>query len=101
MDGSASAFVKAIDKVGVTSQPAARRFVKVLKPIRVERGRSHAELLPSDTARVEVDAAVVPDLTGRPDLLAAVPGFSRVEVDPRGFRSGSMNELLPDPVRYR
>jgi uncharacterized protein len=24
-----------------------------------------------------------------------------VEVDPRGFRSGSMNELLPDPVRYR
>ena len=29
------------------------------------------------------------------------PGFDRVEVDPRGFRSGSMNELLPDPVRYR
>jgi pyridinium-3,5-biscarboxylic acid mononucleotide sulfurtransferase len=30
-----------------------------------------------------------------------VASFSRVEVDPRGFRSGSMNELLPDPVRYR
>jgi uncharacterized protein (TIGR00268 family) len=57
--------------------------------------------LGSDTARVEVDAAVVADLAGRPDLLAAVPGFARVEVDPRGFRSGSMNELLPDPVRYR
>ena len=27
--------------------------------------------------------------------------FAAVEVDPRGFRSGSMNELLPDPVRYR
>ena len=37
----------------------------------------------------------------RPELLAAVAGFDRVEVDPRGFRSGSMNELLPDPVRYR
>ena len=37
----------------------------------------------------------------RPDLLAAVAGFARVEVDPRGFRSGAMNELLPDPVRYR
>ena len=35
------------------------------------------------------------------DLLAAVAGFDVVEVDPRGFRSGSMNELLPDPVRYR
>lgn len=54
-----------------------------------------------DTARVEVDAALVPTVTGRPDLLAAVGGFSSVEVDPRGFRSGSMNELLPDPVRYR
>jgi uncharacterized protein len=57
--------------------------------------------LGSDTARVEVDAARVPELTGRPDLLAAVRGFARVEVDPRGFRSGSMNELLLDPVRYR
>jgi uncharacterized protein (TIGR00268 family) len=57
--------------------------------------------LGGDTARVEVDAALVPELTGRDDLLAAVAGFGRVEVDPRGFRSGSMNELLPDPVRYR
>jgi uncharacterized protein len=52
-----------------------------------------------DVARVEVDAALVPDVG--PELLAAVPGFARVELDPRGFRSGSMNELLPDPVRYR
>jgi uncharacterized protein len=57
--------------------------------------------LGADTARVEVDAARVPELTGRPELLAAVRGFARVEVDPRGFRSGSMNELLADPVRYR
>ena len=54
-----------------------------------------------DVARVEVDAAAVPELAGRTDLLAAVPGFDRVELDPRGFRSGAMNELLPDPVRYR
>jgi uncharacterized protein len=57
--------------------------------------------LGADTARVEVDAALVDELTARPDVLAAVSGFERVEVDPRGFRSGSMNELLPDPVRYR
>jgi uncharacterized protein (TIGR00268 family) len=54
-----------------------------------------------DTARVEVDAAAVPELSARTVLLAAVPGFDRVELDPRGFRSGAMNELLPDPVRYR
>ena len=57
--------------------------------------------LGGDLARVEVDADRVPELAARPDLLAAVAGFGRVEVDPRGFRSGSMNELLPDPVRYR
>jgi len=45
-------------------------------------------------ARVEVDADRVPVLAARPDLLAAVTGFDRVELDPRGFRSGSMNELL-------
>ena len=57
--------------------------------------------LGSGTARVEVDAHRVAELTARPDLLHAVAGFDVVEVDPRGFRSGSMNELLPDPVRYR
>jgi len=57
--------------------------------------------LGGDTARVEVDAALVGALTDRPDLLSTVGGFTRIEVDPRGFRSGSMNELLPDPVRYR
>jgi uncharacterized protein len=54
-----------------------------------------------DRAMVEVDTAAAPVLAGRPDVLAAVEGFTAVEVDPRGFRSGSMNELLPDPERYR
>jgi uncharacterized protein len=48
-----------------------------------------------DVARVEVDAAQAATLAARPDLLASIRGFDRVEVDPRGFRSGSMNELLP------
>jgi uncharacterized protein len=46
------------------------------------------------TARVEVDADLVALLADRGDLLAAVRGFDAVEVDPRGFRSGSMNEAL-------
>jgi uncharacterized protein len=45
-------------------------------------------------ARVEVDAGLVARLADRPDLLAAVDGFDQVELDPRGFRSGSMNELI-------
>ncbi len=54
-----------------------------------------------DVARIEVDADHVSLLAARPDLLAVVAGFERVEVDPRGFRSGAMNELLADPGRYR
>jgi uncharacterized protein len=54
-----------------------------------------------DHARVEVDRDVLDALLARPDVLAAVEGFDAVEVDPRGFRSGSMNERLADPARYR
>jgi pyridinium-3,5-biscarboxylic acid mononucleotide sulfurtransferase len=55
-----------------------------------------------DRARVEVDSDYVDALTGRPELLAALAAeFPRVEVDPRGFRSGSMNELLTAPQRWR
>jgi uncharacterized protein (TIGR00268 family) len=70
-------------------------------PVRDLRVRDLGAVRGLQTARVEVDAALVPDLADRPELLAGVTGFDRVEIDPRGFRSGSMNELLPDPVRYR
>lgn len=46
-----------------------------------------------DVAKVEVDRALVPALAANPGLLAAISGFDRVQVDPRGFRSGAMNEL--------
>jgi uncharacterized protein len=54
-----------------------------------------------DHARLEVDAELVDAVAARPDLQRLIPDFTSVEVDPRGFRSGSMNELLPDPVLYR
>ncbi|HEX6755311.1 MAG TPA: ATP-dependent sacrificial sulfur transferase LarE [Mycobacteriales bacterium] len=50
-------------------------------------------------ARVEVDAALAPALADRPDVLAAVDGFAAVTVDPRGFRSGALNEALPESYR--
>ena len=55
----------------------------------------------ADGARVEVDAELAPVLAERPDLLAAVEDFPSVTVDPRGFRSGSMNELLAESARFR
>ena len=53
-----------------------------------------------DTARVEVDSDRVDDVRAAPGVLEAVrdAGFPAVELDPRGFRSGSMNELLDPPA---
>ena len=56
MDGSAAAFVEAIDAVGVVSMAAPRRFVKILKPVRIEQGRGFSELRPGDEGfRLEVE----------------------------------------------
>lgn len=52
-----------------------------------------------DRARVEIDAELVEELRSRPELLEAVTGFDAVEVDPQGFRSGSMNEALRRSAR--
>ena len=46
MDGSSAAFVEAIDRVGICELNAPKRFVKVLKTVRVRHGRSWGELRP-------------------------------------------------------
>ncbi len=61
MDGSSAAFVAAIDKVGLRTLSAPRRFLKILKPVRIEHGRSFSELRPADTGfslDVEIDYPV-------------------------------------------
>jgi uncharacterized protein len=54
-----------------------------------------------DRARLEVDRGLVALVDG--PVLDAIrgAGFAEVEVDPLGFRSGAMNELLPEPDRFR
>src|SRR6201995_1191108 len=60
MDGSAAAFVAALDQAGITTQSAARRFIQVLKPVQVTIGDSFGELRPHAAgfrAEVEIDFA--------------------------------------------
>jgi uncharacterized protein len=56
-----------------------------------------------DRASIEVDADLVGLARATPEVYAAVldAGFEAAEVDPKGFRSGSMNELLAEPERFR
>ncbi|MBV6656154.1 MAG: UDP-3-O-acyl-N-acetylglucosamine deacetylase [Devosiaceae bacterium] len=53
MDGSSSAFVEAIDSVGVRLQGRARKVMRVLKPVRVEMGDAFGELRPHAGTRFE------------------------------------------------
>jgi UDP-3-O-[3-hydroxymyristoyl] N-acetylglucosamine deacetylase len=58
MDGSAAAFVAAIEQAGIVTQQAARRFIQVLKPVKVAIGDSVGELRPfagGFRAEVEID----------------------------------------------
>ena len=79
MDGSAAAFVDAIDQVGVVQQSRPRRSLKVLKPVRVERDGAYAEFLPADHGfRLDVEI----------DFTSRVIGRQRrvFNVDPATFR---------------
>jgi UDP-3-O-[3-hydroxymyristoyl] N-acetylglucosamine deacetylase len=66
MDGSAAPFVEAIDSVGIVRQSASRRYLKVLKPVRVEQGRAFAELRPFTRGfRLEVEIDFDTPIIGR------------------------------------
>jgi UDP-3-O-[3-hydroxymyristoyl] N-acetylglucosamine deacetylase len=60
MDGSAAAFVAAIDQAGIVSQSGLRRFIEVLKPVQVAMRDSFGELRPYAAgfrAEIEIDFA--------------------------------------------
>ncbi|HEV7873034.1 MAG TPA: UDP-3-O-acyl-N-acetylglucosamine deacetylase [Enterovirga sp.] len=66
LDGSAAAFVAAIDSVGTTRSRTGRRYLKVLRPIRVEKGKAFAELAPNARGfRLDVEIDFQNPIIGR------------------------------------
>jgi UDP-3-O-[3-hydroxymyristoyl] N-acetylglucosamine deacetylase len=66
MDGSAAAFVRAIDQVGLESLAAPRRFIRVLKPVSVTVGGAVAEFRPHSRGfRIEATIEFDHPLIGR------------------------------------
>ena len=66
MDGSAAPFVEAIDRVGIVTLNAPRRYIQILKPIRVVKGEAYGELRPNEYGfRVELDINFDHPLIGR------------------------------------
>jgi UDP-3-O-[3-hydroxymyristoyl] N-acetylglucosamine deacetylase len=80
MDGSAAPFVDAIDQVGVVTQEKNRRYIKVLKPVRVAKGESFGELRPYEAGfRLDIEINFESPLIGRQSIA--------LDVTPDSFRS--------------
>jgi UDP-3-O-[3-hydroxymyristoyl] N-acetylglucosamine deacetylase len=82
LDGSAAPFEEAIDRVGTVQAHAARRTLKVLKPVRVQRDQAFAELRPHDRGfRLDVEIDFANPVIGRQrKILDVTPAAFRREV---------------------
>jgi len=82
MDGSAGPFVTAIDQVGIVALPASRRYIQILKPVRVAKGDSYGELRPYLRGfRIETEIEFDHPLIGRQAIAVDVePGLFRREL---------------------
>lgn len=79
MDGSAASFVAAIDQAGIVTQSAPRRYIQVLKPVRVGKNSCYGELRPHvGGLRIEAEIEFDHPLIGRQ--------FYAVDVAPNVFR---------------
>src|SRR5262252_9422392 len=94
MDGSAAAFVTAIDQAGIVNQPAPRRFIQVLKRVQVVMGDSFGELRPyANGFRAEVEIDFTNPVIGHQkfSLELSAEGFRREVARARTF--GFMNDV--------
>jgi UDP-3-O-[3-hydroxymyristoyl] N-acetylglucosamine deacetylase len=80
MDGSAVAFVDALDQAGLTTRALPRRYIEVLKPVRVARDGALGELRPyANGFRVEAEIEFDHPLIGKQALA--------LDIEPKTFRN--------------
>jgi UDP-3-O-[3-hydroxymyristoyl] N-acetylglucosamine deacetylase len=93
MDGSSAHFVDAIDEAGIRELNAPRRFIKVLKPIRVEDGDCWGEIAPHSGFHLDVEINFDTPLIGRQRIAHEMsPGVFRHELS-RARTFGFMSDV--------
>lgn len=70
LDGSSMQFVEAIDQAGIEILSVKRRFIRVLKTVRIENGASWAEFRPYSGTRFEVEIDFESPAIGRQNFAA-------------------------------
>src|SRR6266851_3837499 len=79
MDGSAAAFVDAIDQAGLTARALPRRYIEVIKPVSVSKDGAYGELRPYQNGfRVEAEIDFDHPLIGKQALA--------LDIEPNTFR---------------
>src|SRR5690606_30976041 len=78
LDGSAEKFADAIEQAGIEPQAVKRRYIRVVKPVRIDNGASWAEFRPYDGTRFEIDIDFESPAIGR-------QSFAR-DITPATFR---------------
>ncbi len=65
MDGSSAPFIEAIEQTGIKALAVKRRYIRIIKPVRIESGASWSEFVPYDGMRFEVEIDFDCPLIGR------------------------------------
>jgi UDP-3-O-[3-hydroxymyristoyl] N-acetylglucosamine deacetylase len=78
LDGSAARFVEAFDQAGIEQLTVKRRYLRILKPVRVENGASWAEFVPYEGTRFDIEIDFDSPAIGRQRYVA--------DLSPRLFR---------------
>ena len=93
MDGSSAVFVDAIDEVGLRHLDAPRKYIKILKPVRVDDGDCWAELLPHSSFHLDIEIDFDSSVIGRQRMaFEMTPGVFRNELS-RARTFGFMSDV--------
>lgn len=81
LDGSAEKFADAVEQAGIEPLAVKRRYIRVVKPVRIESGPSWAEFWPYDGTRFEVDIDFESPAIGRQSFARDItPGVFRRDI---------------------
>ncbi len=93
MDGSSAVFVDAIDRVGIRELSEPRKFIKVLKPVRVEENGCWGELAPHFGFSLDVEIDFSTPVIGRQRIQFEMsPSVFRTELS-KARTFGFMNDV--------
>jgi len=93
LDGSAAGFVDAIDQAGVEILDIKRRYIRVVKPVRIDNGGSWAEFRPHDGTRFEIEIDFSCPAIGRQALVLDLNGESFRKEISRARTFGFMRDV--------